>query len=87
MRTEGVRVAGHPRSMLILSRKVGQSIVINGNSIVKVVRLDGDQIKLGIDAPREVTVHREEIQPQKDTGVPASGGSASGLKAAFGLPD
>ena len=37
-------------TMLILSRKVGQSIVINGNVIVKVVRVEDGQIKLGIDA-------------------------------------
>jgi carbon storage regulator len=37
--------------MLILPRKVGQSTVINGNVIVKVVRVDGDQIKLGVQAP------------------------------------
>jgi carbon storage regulator len=70
--------------MLILSRKVGQSIVINGNVIVKVVRVDGDQIKLGIDAPREISVHREEIQRDIDAGKP--GGGASALKAALGLP-
>ena len=72
--------------MLILSRKVGQSIVINGNVIVKVVRVDGDQIKLGIQAPETVKVHREEIQRQVDAGVPPRG-SASALKAALGLQE
>ena len=72
--------------MLILSRKVGQSIVINGNVIVKVVRVDGDQIKLGIQAPVEISVHREEIQRQRDAGMPASG-SASALKTILGLPE
>jgi carbon storage regulator len=70
--------------MLILSRKVGQSIVINGNVVVKVVRVEGDQIKLGIDAPREIAVHREEIQAEIDRGKP--GGGPSALKAALGLP-
>jgi carbon storage regulator len=70
--------------MLILSRKVGQSIVIAGNIVVKVVRVDGDQIKLGIQAPPEVPVHREEIQAEIDRGKP--GGGASALKAALGLP-
>jgi carbon storage regulator len=70
--------------MLILSRKVGQCIVIGGNIIVKVVRVEGDQIKLGIQAPREVPVHREEIQREIDKGKP--GGGASALKAALGLP-
>ena len=41
--------------------------------VVKVVRVDGDQIKLGIDAPKEISVHREEIQQQIDAGVPPRG--------------
>ena len=77
---------GHVHLMLILSRKVGQSIVINGNVIVKVVRMDGDQIKLGIDAPREISVHREEIQRQRDAGV-LPPGSTSTLKTILGLPE
>ena len=47
--------------MLILSRKIGESIVIDGRIHVKIVRLDGDTIKLGIDAPMEVPVHRQEV--------------------------
>jgi carbon storage regulator len=47
--------------MLILSRKVNESIVIDGRIIVKVVRVEGDQIKLGIQAPRDVPVHRQEV--------------------------
>jgi len=69
--------------MLILSRKVGQSIVIGGNITVKVVRVDGDQIKLGIQAPENIPVHREEIQKEIAQGQPAPGANA--LKAALGL--
>ena len=47
--------------MLILSRKLGESIVIDGRITVKVIRVDGDIIKLGIEAPREVPVHRQEV--------------------------
>ncbi|MFM1944703.1 MAG: carbon storage regulator CsrA [Verrucomicrobiota bacterium] len=47
--------------MLILSRKSNESIVIDGRIIVKVVRVDGDQVKLGIDAPNSVPVHRQEV--------------------------
>jgi carbon storage regulator len=47
--------------MLILSRKVGESIVIDGRIVVKVVRVEGDMIKLGIDAPSDVPVHRQEV--------------------------
>jgi carbon storage regulator len=61
--------------MLILSRKVGQSIVIDGKIIVKVVRLDGDQIKLGIQAPTEVPVHRQEIFDEIQRGIHRGNGS------------
>jgi carbon storage regulator len=47
--------------MLILSRKPGESIVIDGRITVKIIRLDGDIVKLGIEAPREVPVHRQEV--------------------------
>ena len=47
--------------MLILSRKLNESIVIDGRIIVKVVRVDGDVVKLGIAAPADVPVHREEV--------------------------
>ena len=48
--------------MLILSRKVEQSIIINGDIVVRVLSVDRDIVKLGIDAPKEVVVNREEIQ-------------------------
>ena len=47
--------------MLILSRKLNENIVIDGRIIVKVLRIDKDTVKLGIQAPAELPVHREEI--------------------------
>ena len=47
--------------MLILSRKLGESIVIDGHIHVTVMRVDGDVVKLGIAAPAEVPVHRKEV--------------------------
>jgi carbon storage regulator len=47
--------------MLILSRKSGESIVIDGHITVKVVRVEGDVVKLGIEAPVTVPVHRQEV--------------------------
>ncbi|MGI5922251.1 MAG: carbon storage regulator CsrA [Syntrophomonadaceae bacterium] len=47
--------------MLILSRRKGESIIIGDNIEVNVVDVQGDIIKLGIDAPRLVSVHRKEI--------------------------
>ena len=47
--------------MLVLSRKVNENIVIDGRIIVKVVRTEGNMVKLGIEAPADVPVHRQEI--------------------------
>jgi len=47
--------------MLVLTRKVGDSVVIDGRIRVVVLRLDRDSLKLGIDAPSEVSVHRQEV--------------------------
>lgn len=47
--------------MLVLTRKVGESINIGNDIVLKVIAVDGDQIKLGIDAPKNVKVHRHEI--------------------------
>jgi carbon storage regulator len=47
--------------MLILSRKLGESIVIDGNIHVKIMRVDGDVVKVGIEAPVSVPVHRQEV--------------------------
>lgn len=47
--------------MLILSRKSGESIVIDGRIHLRIVRVEGDVVKLGIEAPADVPVHREEV--------------------------
>ncbi|HYG22019.1 MAG TPA: carbon storage regulator CsrA [Verrucomicrobiae bacterium] len=47
--------------MLILSRKSGESIVIDGRIHIKVVRVEGDVVKIGIEAPSDVPVHRQEV--------------------------
>ena len=47
--------------MLVLSRKKDESVVINGNVIVTVVDVRGDKVRLGIEAPKEVPVHRREV--------------------------
>ncbi len=47
--------------MLILSRKVGESLVIDGRVIVKIIRTDGDTVKVGIEAPADIPVHRQEV--------------------------
>ena len=47
--------------MLVLSRKKNESIVINDNVVVTVVEVRGDKVRIGIEAPRDVTVHRQEV--------------------------
>ena len=47
--------------MLILSRKLNESIVIDGRIIVKILRIERDTVKLGIQAPAELQVHRQEV--------------------------
>ena len=47
--------------MLVLSRKRGETIVIGNGIAVTVLAVDGDRVKLGVVAPAEVSVHREEV--------------------------
>lgn len=47
--------------MLVLSRKEDDKIIINENIIITVVELQGGRVKVGIDAPADIEIHREEI--------------------------
>ena len=47
--------------MLILTRRVGESLMIGDNVDVTVLGIRGNQVRIGIDAPKDVSVHREEI--------------------------
>jgi carbon storage regulator len=47
--------------MLVLSRKLGDSLVIGGNITIKVLQVRGNTIRLGIEAPLEVSVYRHEV--------------------------
>ena len=48
-------------SMLVLSRQRDESIIIGDNIVVTIVDVRGDKVRLGIEAPREVSVHRREV--------------------------
>jgi len=58
--------------MLLLSRNIGKKIMIGDNVVVTIVSVNGNQVKVGIDAPSTVAVHREEIydriQGEKEDG-------------------
>ena len=47
--------------MLILSRKKNEAIVLNNDIMVTVIEIRGDKVRLGIEAPREASVHRHEV--------------------------
>ncbi len=53
--------------MLVLSRKIGESIVIGEGIIVTVTRISGNRVTLGIDAPADVRVLRSELMPTSDS--------------------
>ena len=50
--------------MLVLTRRPGESIIVGENIVVTVIEIKGGQVRIGIDAPREVDVYREEIYEQ-----------------------
>jgi carbon storage regulator len=47
--------------MLIMTRRIGEKIMIGSNITLTILSVQGDQIRIGVDAPRDVAVHREEI--------------------------
>jgi len=63
--------------MLVLSRKRNESIVINHDITIVVVEIRGDKVRLGVEAPKEVPVHRREvydaIKRHQESETPASG--------------
>lgn len=52
--------------MLVLSRKKNESIVIDNEVTIVIVEIRGDKVRLGIEAPKDVPVHRREVQDQID---------------------
>jgi len=63
--------------MLVLSRKIGEEVVIDGHIRVTVCRIDGHQVRLGFHAPPEVHIKRAELKPLAETPVPRRRKAAS----------
>lgn len=51
--------------MLVLTRQPGESILIGGGIVVKVIAIDGGRVRLGIDAPEDVKILREELKSKE----------------------
>lgn len=73
--------------MLVLTRKTGQSIVINENIEITIIEVKGDSVKLGIEAPREVSIYRHEIfeEIKKENQNTASQSSLEDISSALDM--
>jgi len=72
--------------VLVLTRKAGQSLVISGHIVVTLLEVDGDRVKVGIEAPREVSVLRGELHAEtRDENVAASAAGARGEQLLLAL--
>ena len=69
--------------MLVLTRKVGEKIVIGDDIVITLVRIHHDKVRLGIEAPPSVAVHREEVRDRM-AGEP---GGDHGIAAGTGEPE
>ncbi|HBR01184.1 MAG TPA: carbon storage regulator [Ruminiclostridium sp.] len=67
--------------MLVLTRKKGQALVIGNDIELTIIDIQGDQVRLGIDAPRSVTIHRKEIYEEiKNENLSAAAGKEIDIK-------
>lgn len=68
--------------MLVLARKPGESVVVGNDVVITVLEIRGGQVRIGVDAPRSVQVHREEVYQEvsrANAEAVASAGRSAGL--------
>jgi carbon storage regulator len=64
--------------VLVLTRRANQSIMIGADVVVTVLEVRGDQVRIGIEAPRSISVHREEVFRELEAANRAAASPASG---------
>lgn len=73
--------------MLALSRKIGESIVINNDIEITILEIKGDQVKVGIAAPKSVPIYRKELYLQIQESNKEAADSAAGVEELSNLFD
>ena len=72
--------------MLVLTRKAGESVVIGDEVVVRVLEVRGDVVRVGIDAPRDVQVHRQEVYDAvREANIAAAAASEEAIAALRGI--
>ncbi|WP_432564131.1 carbon storage regulator CsrA [Kineococcus sp. SYSU DK003] len=72
--------------MLVLTRKAGESVVIGDEVVVRVLEVRGDVVRVGIDAPRDVQVHRQEVyEAVREANIASAGASEEAISALQGI--
>ena len=72
--------------MLVLTRKTNESIIIGDNIAVTVVAVEGDQVRLGVTAPKDIAVHRQEVYEQiKKENLEAAQSSSTDISSVLKL--
>jgi carbon storage regulator len=70
--------------VLILTRRAGENVVIGDDIVVSIVEVRGDSVRIGIQAPRSVSVHREEVWRELQRANEAAAGADDDAVAALG---
>ncbi|ABS03163.1 carbon storage regulator, CsrA [Kineococcus radiotolerans SRS30216 = ATCC BAA-149] len=72
--------------MLVLTRKAGESVVIGDEVVVRVLEVRGDVVRVGIEAPRDVQVHRQEVYDAvREANISAATASEEAISALQGI--